>query len=133
MLDLLSEKGEDHEERYRLFKALDRHERKLKRGSLLRQLARLSLRDVILGIRSRVKGRNFEDGETLQAWNGEWDDPKPTERWLDQFAHPQERTYNHTEMNKFLSGAGLELVESFALGRQDSRLVPPEWANVSCH
>lgn len=130
MLDLLSEKGEDHEERYRLFKALDRHERKLKRGSLLRQLARLSLRDVILGIRSRVKGRNFEDGETLQAWNGEWDDPKPTERWLDQFAHPQERTYNHTEMNKFLSGAGLELVESFALGRQDSRLVPPEWAGL---
>jgi hypothetical protein len=33
-------------------------------------------------------------------------------------------------MNKFLSGAGLELVESFALGRQDSRLVPPEWAGL---
>lgn len=129
MLDLLMNKNENNQERYRLFQALDRHERQLRRGSFLRRFARLSIKDVILGIRARLKRRNLEDAETFQAWNAPWDDPNVSERWLDQFAHPNERTYNFTELNEFLHDAGLELVESFALGRQDSRLVPPEWVD----
>ena len=130
MLNRLTKNDQNLAERYQLFQALDRHERQLKRGSFLRQIARLSLRDVILWIRAKIKPKSLTDNETTQAWDDKWDDPEPTELWLDQFAHPQERTYNHNELNEFLKDAGLELVESFALGAQDSRLVPPEWREL---
>jgi SAM-dependent methyltransferase len=128
MLDLMTDNQGSNEDRFRLFKTFDKHEKSLKRGSLARRLARLSLRDVILGLRNKLVRRNLEDGEELQAWNASWDDPNISERWLDQFAHPNERSYNLTEMVEFLHGAGLELVEAFSLGRHDSRLLPPEWS-----
>lgn len=128
MLDLMTDDNSSNEERFRLFNAYNRHEKAVKRGSLLRRIVRLSMRDVILGVRGKLVRRNLDDSESLQAWNGIWDDPNISERWLDQFAHPNERSYNLTELNEFLEGAGLELVEAFSLGRQDSRLVPPEWA-----
>ena len=130
MLNLLTKNDQDLAERYRLFQALNRHQRQLERGSLLRQIARLSLRDVILWVRAKIKSKSLDDDETTQAWDGKWNEPKPTERWLDQFAHPQERTYNLNEPNEFLKDAGLEFVESFALGKQESELLPPEWVNL---
>ena len=87
------------------------------------------MRDVILGIRNKIKSRNLDDSESLQAWDAAWEDPKVSERWLDQFAHPNERSYNLKELSEFLHGAGLELVEAFSLGRPDPRLVPPEWSD----
>jgi SAM-dependent methyltransferase len=129
MLDLMTNGQGTYEERFRLFQAYDKHEKALKRGSLLRRIARLSLRDVILGIRSKIKRRNLEDSETLQAWNASWNDQNISERWLDQFAHPNERSYNLAELTEFLHDAGLELVEAFSLGRPDPRLVPVEWSD----
>ena len=128
MLDLVSDQSDDDDERYRLFLALDGHERKLQRGSLIRRIARLSIRSIALSLRGIVQRRRLDDAETLQAWNGPWVDSSVSERWLDQFAHPNERTYNLAELNELLNHAGLELVEAFSLGRQDPRLLPPEWA-----
>jgi len=128
MLDLMTNDQNSDEDRFRLFNAYDRHEKALKRGSLLRRIARLSLRDVILGVRSKLIRRRLDDSESLQAWNGAWDDSEISERWLDQFAHPNERSYNLRELDEFLRGAGLELVEAFSLGQLNTRLLPPEWA-----
>ena len=127
MLDLLTDHTDNDQSRYDLYRSLAAHERNRQRGSFLRRVARLSIRDVVLGIRGVLNRRNLSDSQNLQAWDGPWDDPKVSERWLDQFAHPNERTYNLAELTNFLHTAGLELVESFALGRLDSRLVPPEW------
>jgi SAM-dependent methyltransferase len=128
MLDLLTDRSEDYDERYRMFQAYNRHERLRQRGSPLRRLARLSLKDVLLAVRRGVVRLRSDDSETLQSWKSPWDEPAVSERWLDQFAHPNERTYNLTELVEFLREAGLEIVELFSLGRYDRRLLPPEWA-----
>ena len=129
MLDLVADESDDYQDRYELYLNLEKHARTRRQGSLLRRLARTSIRDVILRIRSFIQRQKLGDAQSLQAWDGPWDDPKVSERWLDQFAHPNERTYNLAELTEFLNGAGLELVESFALGRLDTRLLPPEWAD----
>ena len=129
MLDLVADEADDNQDRYELYLALEKHARTRRRGSLLRRLARTSIRDVILGVRSFVQRQKLGDAQSLQAWDGPWDDPQVSERWLDQFAHPNERTYNLAEITDFLNSAGLELVESFALGRLDRRLLPLEWSN----
>jgi len=129
MLDLIAYESDDYQDRYELYITLEKHARARRNGSLLRRLARLSIRDVVLGIRGIIKHRKLGDTQSLQAWDGPWEDSKVSERWLDQFAHPNERTYNLAELTELLKSAGLELVESFALGRLDSRLLPPQWAN----
>ena len=129
MLDLIADESDDYQDRYELYLTLEKHARARRHGSLIRRLARTSIRDVVLGIRRFIQRRKLGDTQSLQAWDGPWDDPKVSERWLDQFAHPNERTYNLAELTEFLNGAGLELVESFALGRLDSRLLPPGWAD----
>jgi SAM-dependent methyltransferase len=127
ILDLISNQSDTDQDRYQMFHAFDKHERNNRRGSLAKQLARLSLKDIILSARRLLTRRPLDDSEALQAWDGSWDDPNVSERWLDQFAHPNERTYNLAELDDFLQHAGLELVEAFSLGRYNPRLLPPGW------
>jgi SAM-dependent methyltransferase len=129
LLDLVSTGDGDIKARFRLFTDYAAHARRLREGGLLRRLYRMSLRDVALAVRSRLSRLRSSEGDewSLHAWASELDYPELTERWIDQFAHPNERTYNLTELHAWLRGAGLEPVEYFALGKERFDHLPPQW------
>lgn len=131
MLDYITGGSDDLEERYRLFKAYQKHEKRRLRGSVLRRLYTLSLRDVRIAIRKRLSRTNFESSDgAIEAWDSEWPSNHPTERWLDQFAHPNERAYNAKELHEWVGKAGLEIVEMFRIGRDNRALLPSAWKNL---
>ena len=68
----------------------------------------------------------MESPTTFQAWHDDFG-PTVTDRWLDQFAHPNERTYNMIMIDQLVANAGLEIVEMFRVGRHRQELLPPEW------
>jgi SAM-dependent methyltransferase len=130
MLDLISLGETDPRARFRLFQNYAEHARKQRRGSLLRRLYRLSLRDVVHGVRRLAQRRRESETDewALHSWREELETPVYSERWLDQFFHPNERSYNLRELCEFLGSAGLEPVEMFSLGKFRPEHLPNEWA-----
>ena len=118
--------------RFTLFRAYAQHSKRLQRGSILRRMYRLSMRDVVHGVTRFVRHRvrpAVNDEWLLHAWQSELETPAFSERWLDQFSHPNERTYDLNELCALLDGAGLEPVEMFSLGKTRPEHLPPEWAD----
>ena len=130
ILDLISRSDDDPQTRFALFQAYARQWDRLERGTLLRRLYRLSLRDMVHGVRRFGRRRirsSVDDKWSLHSWQSELEIPEYSERWLDQFHHANERTYNLNELCTLLGGAGLEPVEMFSLGKTRPEHLPPEW------
>lgn len=130
ILNLVSPPDNDPKTRFALFEAYARHWKRLQNGSPVRRLYRLSLRDIVLGVRDLGDRwiRSFADDEwSLHAWRSELETPTYSERWQDQFYHSNERTYNLNELCALLDGVGLEPIEMFSLGKTRPEHLPPEW------
>lgn len=129
MLDLVSLGEADPKARFGLFQDYAEHERRQRRGSLLRRLYRLSARDLVRGARRIAHRRRASEADewALHSWQEELETPVYSERWLDQFFHPNERTYNLRELCEFLDSAELEAVEMFSLGKFRPEHLPKEW------
>lgn len=128
MLDIMQEGENDYETRFELFQAYVGHHRRLVRGGLLKRLYRLSARDFILPLIKMWQRRsNAHDEGSVHVWRDELENPVFSERWMDQFAHPHERTYNLREFCDLMESAGLEPVEMFSLGRYRPEHLPNSW------
>ena len=130
MLSLVAGEDQSLQHRYEMFAAYATHHRKLERGSFLRRLYRLSLRDIVHEMRRAMPGGQrgiFVSDTTLHDWRSELEEPTCTARWADQFAHPCERTFNLNQLLDLLASADLEPVEMLALGCDRAEHLPPEW------
>ena len=128
MLDILQQDDDDDRARFGLFAAYAEHHKRLKRGSLLRRLYRLSPRDIILPVMQSLRARSQRYKETsIHTWYDELEHPEFSERWMDQFAHPHERSYNLSDFCDLLDTAGLEPLEMFSVGKFRPEHLPPGW------
>lgn len=127
MLDLMGRGEQSNEDRFALFESYCAHRKNLERGSLLRRLYRLSLRDLGLPAIRALQRRRRGASEEVHTWYDELETPSLTNRWLDQFANPNDRAYNVAEMCDLLESAGLEPVEMLSVGRFRPEHLPPNW------
>ena len=126
MLDLIQADSDDHETRFGLFEAYCAHNKRLTQGSWLKRLYRLSLRDLCLPLVKQVQalaGRST----SVHTWYDELERPAFSNRWLDQFANPNDRSYNLRDFCDLLSAADLEPIEMFSVGRRRDEHLPPAW------
>lgn len=131
MLDILQSGLADHEERFRLFEAYCNHHKQLTRGGLLKRLYRISARDLLLPlIKAFDKRRRQGTADDVHTWYDEMERPELTNRWLDQFANPNDRSYNLREFCALLDQAGLEPIDMISLGRDRPEHVPPAWQPI---
>ena len=128
MLDILQGGLGDSQERFELFEAYCVHHRQLARGGWLKRLYRLSARDLLLPIiRTLDARRRRGTADDVHTWYDELERPEMSSRWLDQFANPNDRSYNLREICSLLGQAGLEAIDMVSLGRDRPEHVPPAW------
>ncbi len=128
MLDLMQGGAQDFEARFELFRAYCAHRERLTRGGWLKRLYRTSARDLLLPLVKFVEGRMRRgEADPVHTWYDELVRPQFSNRWLDQFANPNDRTYNLREFCALIESAGLEPVEMMSLGRTRPEHLPPSW------
>ncbi len=128
MLDLMQAGETDFEARFELFQSYCEHYRQLTRGGWLKRLYRTSLRDLLLPLVQLLNSRlRPGQADPVHTWYDELDQPSYSNRWLDQFANPNDRTYNLREFCELIESAGLEPVEMISVGRFRPEHLPPAW------
>jgi len=128
MLDIMQGGKGEPEARFALFRDYCRHHGRLTRGGLLKRLYRTSLRDLLLPlVQAWQRRRRRGEADDVHTWHDEMEAPSLTSRWLDQFANPNDRTYNLTEICALLASAGLEPLDMVSLGRFRREHLPESW------
>ena len=128
LLDIMRGGEEDFEKRFALFESFCAHRNRLLRGGWLKRLYRTSARDLLLPLVKAVeRARRRDRTDDVHTWYDEMVKPTYSNRWLDQFANPNDRTYNMREFCALIDSAGLEPIDMISVGRFRPEHLPKSW------